>query len=166
MNKVALSQARLREILNYDADTGVFTYRVLRGHMMPGDVAGSINKDGYVTIRVCRRVCLAHRLAWFYVTGAWPVKFIDHKNGVKTDNRLDNLREADEFINQQNIRRAPRNKKSSPLLGARWRKDSHMWRSSITINGKNKSLGMFETDADAHEFYLLAKVMCHPGYVG
>lgn len=161
-----ITPEKLRDLLRYDPETGMFTYREMRGHMMPGDVAGSVNKDGYVTVKVCRRVYLAHRLAWLYVTGAWPVKLIDHRNGIKTENRFDNLREADEFINQQNIRRAPRNKTSSPLLGARWRKDCLMWRSSIRINGRNKSLGMFETDADAHEFYLLAKAMCHPGYVG
>lgn len=161
-----ITPEKLRELLRYDPETGVFTYRVQRGGRAAGARAGTINKEGYVTIHLCYRLYAAHRLAWLYMKGVWPADLIDHKNCIRSDNIWTNLREADDSLNQQNIRRAPRNKKYSRLLGAVWSKQRSRWASRIRYKGKCRSLGFFESEEDAHEFYMLAKKMCHPGYAG
>jgi hypothetical protein len=81
-----LTAERLREVLNYNPGTGVFTWRVQTGRRAPvGAIAGCITWYGYIAIKIdcCRH--LAHRLAWFYVTGAWPKDQIDHINGNRSD---------------------------------------------------------------------------------
>ena len=89
----ALTQARVREVLHYDPETGVFTNRVWRGgNSQVGSVAGWTNGSDYVLVSVDGGQYLAHRLAWFYVHGVWPESDIDHRNHITTDNRLVNLR--------------------------------------------------------------------------
>jgi hypothetical protein len=89
-----LTQDRLRELLDYDPDTGIFTWMVNRrgGKAAVGVVAGSRNTDNYVSITVDGEEYLAHRLAFLYMTGAFPPKQVDHINTAKSDNRWCNLR--------------------------------------------------------------------------
>ena len=85
----SLTAERLREVLDYDPDTGVFTRKVRTASSVKvGDVAGSLNGKGYIRIRVDGRLYFAHRLAWLYVHGEWPVDQVDHINGIKNDNRI------------------------------------------------------------------------------
>src|SRR5690606_34614864 len=88
-----LTQQRLKELLYYDPETGIFTRLVGRSgpRARAGDVAGSDNGKGYIRIYVDGRPYKAHRLAWFYMHGEWPEE-IDHRNGERADNRLSNLR--------------------------------------------------------------------------
>src|SRR5690349_15052213 len=103
--KASLTQQYLKEILHYDPETGVFIWYTSRGHCKAGNVAGSLNL-GYILIGICNFKYQAHRLAWLYMTGEWPTFEIDHKNGVSSDNRWENLREATRIINGQNRRKA------------------------------------------------------------
>ena len=96
---------RVRELLLYDPETGKFTWKVHRGtsgKANAGDIAGCVMNKGYVRIKIDMKPYLAHRIAWLYMTGEWPVDMIDHINRIRTDNRWCNLREADAFINQRN----------------------------------------------------------------
>ena len=89
-----LTQARLKKLLSYNTDTGEFRWRVTRrGAARAGSVAGCVRHDGYVRIAIDGKRYLAHRLAWLYVHGEL-VPELDHANGVRSDNRLDNLRPA------------------------------------------------------------------------
>lgn len=99
-----ITQARLKELLSYDPATGVFIWKVTRnGKMKVGLPAGSIDReDGYVEICLDRRDYKAHRLAWLYVTGAWPVYGIDHIDRDKTNNRFINLRDVPHSVNLKN----------------------------------------------------------------
>lgn len=100
-----LTQAELSRLLDYDPSTGVFTSRGSRRGVRAGTVAGCQRPDGYICIRVCGPLYLAHRLAWLYMTGEWPSTNLDHVNGEKCDNRWSNLREAPQADNVCNAKR-------------------------------------------------------------
>jgi hypothetical protein len=160
MSKTELTAERLRELLNYDPETGVFTRLVRAANKKAGDRAGCARGDGYLLIRVSGSLYLAHRLAWFYVHGAWPANKIDHIDGVRDNNRIDNLRDATDAVNSQNIRSA-RAGSASGLLGASKHKRS--WSATIETGGVRHRLGTFSTPELAHGAYLGAKRNMHEG---
>jgi HNH endonuclease len=144
---------RLRELLNYDPETGVFTWRLADGRLVTGgDVAGTRHSRGYIVISVGGRRYFAHRLAWLYVTGAWPTHHIDHVNGVAHDNRIANLREATPAQNTRNGKLHRDNK--SGLKGVS-RAGNH-WRATIGIGRRTVHLGCFKTPEAAHAAYCVA----------
>lgn len=164
MAAAILTQARLRELLHYDPETGLFTWRQnRRGHIRIGDVAGFARSDGYVRIVVDQRRAWAHRLVWLYVHGEWPTQQIDHINGNPSDNRLANLRDVAPRINMQNERQGRRRKGPGQLLGAHWCATSGRWKSSINVNAKPLHIGVFNTEQQAHDAYIAAKRRLHPG---
>lgn len=91
-----LTLSRLKKLLDYDPSSGIFHWKfiVFRSKMKVGDVAGGLDEKGYVRIRIDGIKYRAHRLAWFYVKGVWPSDTIDHKDRVRNNNRILNLREA------------------------------------------------------------------------
>ena len=150
----------LRELLDYNSSTGVFTWRKDRNwRVKSGDVAGTVGAKGYRYINIAGMPTLAHRLAWMHVHGCWPVDQIDHINGVRDDNRLSNLRECDGRENQQNM--AARNRKTGKLIGTSWHKAAKKWSAQIGADGCTQYLGLFDTEEEAHEEYLKAKVRLH-----
>lgn len=94
--------ARLKQTVAYDPATGEFTFIARRGHKKPGSRAGYLNPNGYVRITACGRYAWAQQVAWYFITGAWPTKEVDHENGVRHDNRAENLREATQTQNHYN----------------------------------------------------------------
>src|SRR5712664_3026918 len=104
--KTILTAERLRELLNYDPETGIFRWDVVRRGCGIGKEAGTSVSAGYRQISIDRRAYSEHRLARLYVHGHWPLDEIDHINGVRDDNRLSNLRQATRSENAQNQRRA------------------------------------------------------------
>lgn len=164
MTKEILTQARLKGLLHYDPDTGVFFWVAPTGSKVkPGAIAGCTRKDGYKTIRICGHSYLAHRLAWFYITGGWPKNQIDHMDGSPSNNAWENLRDVTLSVNMQNQRKARANNCSTKLLGATFEKRSGLFQAQIVINGKNKYLGLFDTAEQAHEAYAVAKRKFHEG---
>lgn len=156
-----LTHNRLLQFLNYCPDTGVFTRKVQWGAQKIGSAAGRKSAE-YVLINIDAITYGAHRLAVFYVTGEMPIGEVDHRNGVKDDNRFTNLRAIAHKGNTQNEVRA-RKHSSTGLLGVSTRKDSKKFVASIRLNGKTKHLGMFVTAELAHEAYLEVKRDCHEG---
>ena len=148
----SLPRSRLLEALNYDRDTGVFTWRIVRnsraGRAKVGFEAGCKNKnDGYIQITIDQVKQQAHRLAWFYVYGTWPKEQIDHINGVRHDNRIANLREVTISENRKNIRLRDNN--TSGRIGVSWASRDKRWRAAIQVNGKMMHIGNFKEFDDA-----------------
>lgn len=162
---------RVRELLNYDPETGIIRWRVdrycwggRRRHIEAGQIAGTLSKqNGYRFINIDNRPHPAHRLAWVWMRGEYPQADIDHLNGRRDDNRWSNLRDASRLINLQNIRRPKANKKHGNLLGTAWHAKSKAWRALIKVDGRQKCLGYFKTEPDAHKAYIEAKRLLHEG---
>lgn len=155
-----ITQSRLKELLHYEPDTGVFTWLVRTSDSVRiGDLAGGCHGNRYRRIRIDGKLYLAHRLAWLYMTGAWPDNQIDHVNGVRDDNRIANLREATNAENQQNRAKDVRNTSGFP--GVSWCRRDSKWRGLIKFEGRQKYLGVFDSPADAHAAYLKAKAERH-----
>jgi hypothetical protein len=150
----ALTVERLKEVLHYNPDTGIFTWLRLpknTANRKVGDVAGGRNsKLGYVTISIDSVSYGAHRLAWLYIHGYMP-NVIDHDDGDPSNNKAVNLIDGNARDNAQN-RKEHRNGK---LPGVIVRK-SGRFRARIEINGVRQSIGEYDTKEEAHEAYLKA----------
>ena len=147
----------LKENLFYDPFTGIFTRRISNCNKVKiGDTAGSMDGNGYILININGKSYRAHRLAWLYMTEKMPEELIDHKNGVRHDNRFCNLREATHNQNLQNQTKLPKHN-TTGFLGVSFKKRDKKYKAQIKTNGKVKSLGVFLTAEEAHEAYLKAK---------
>ncbi len=152
-----LTQARLKELLHYDPETGVFTWRARNnGKMKAGATAGTLQR-GYRWIKINYRDYAAHRLAWLYSTGAWPKHYIDHINRVRDDNRLANLREATKAQNGHNVSLSKNNR--TGYTGVRF--IDGKYRAGIKAYGISYYLGRHDTAEQAHHAYLEAKRRLH-----
>lgn len=154
-----LTAERLREVLDYDPETGVFLWKVPPRNQRVGQVTGTRKSDGYIRMRIDGRFYYAHRLAWLWMTGSWPANKIDHKSGMPSDNRLSNLREVSHAENLQN-QRAARADNNTGLLGVCPSRGKFM--AQIIVLGKNHFLGRFSTAELAYAAYLNAKRKMHP----
>lgn len=143
-----LTAERVRELLNYDPETGVFQWRKPRAQAIGKSEAGTINASGYRIMNVAGKLYRAHRLAWLYVYGEMPDGMIDHINGVRSDNRIANLRLADNGKNQMNAKRRSDNK--SGYRGVSWHRKASKWSAEIWCDGEKHYLGLFECEKDAH----------------
>lgn len=145
---------QLTEKISYNKETGVFTRaKSCRGSKY-GKVLGSKTKNGYLTLSFDSKLYYAHRLAWFYVYKKFPEGMIDHINGVKTDNRIENLRDVSSFENLQNSKIHKDNK--SGYKGVWWNKKDKAWRVQIFVKGKRINLGAHKNVEDAGKAYMEA----------
>ena len=154
-----LTSAQFRELLTYQPDTGhlIWKHRP-KGHpswntQYSGRIAGYKNDDGYLKMLVYGRTYLCHRVIWSMVHDVWPELTIDHINGIRDDNRLENLRLATIAQNSQNSRnkRVTMPDGSPGLKGANLHRKSGRWIGRIKANGKFYYLGMFATSQEAHQ---------------
>jgi hypothetical protein len=146
-----IKRDRLVEVLDYDLETGLFRWKLRRGKMPAGSVAGTTRPDGYLIIRIDWVTHYGHRLAWLYMTGQDPPPGIDHANGEASDNRWANLRAADQSLNTANARLAVNN--LTGFKGVSWDKRVQRWRASICQAQKQIWLGYFDTPEAAHKAY-------------
>jgi hypothetical protein len=157
-----LTSQSLRAVLAYDPETGVFTWLVRAGNAKVGDTAGHVNTEGYRMIKVGNASRRAHRLAWLYVHGEWPANQIDHRDGDRSNNKFDNLRDVNNSVNQQN-QRGPRSNNTSGFLGVSWHKKDRNWCAQITIEGRRNNIGAYPTPELASAAYLSEKRRLHSG---
>lgn len=158
----ALTHARLVEVLHYCPKSGVFTWRVNKGgRAKAGQSAARANAGSrYPRIRIDRAFYFAHRLAWFYVTGAPPAFEIDHVNGDRNDFRFSNLRDVPRGVNQQNQTRPYSNNKLG-VQGVFMTRGK--FGAAIGVDGGTKFLGTYESSDAAQAVYLEAKRQLHEG---
>jgi hypothetical protein len=98
-----ISKEEVQKFLHYDPETGYFTWLASKRGVKKGSRAGCLNVHGYTFIGLNYTDYLAHRLAWVYVNGEIPDGlFIDHINGKRNDNRIENLRLATPMQNGNN----------------------------------------------------------------
>jgi len=144
-----LTQERLKELLHYNAETGVFSWIIRPSNRVKiGEISDNVQKStGYQRIRIDGELYGSHRLAWFYMTGRWPNKQIDHINHNRSDNRFNNLREVTCQENSKNTSISKNNK--SGMNGVFWEKRACKWRVEIKINYKNIFLGYFTDKQEA-----------------
>jgi hypothetical protein len=143
----------VRAALEYFPETGEFRWRWREGVLKKintqyaGTIAGGVNNRGYMQIKLKGVLYKAHRLAWLIMTEAWPPNDIDHINGIRDDNRFENLRLA---TRQENTFNSPtRANNTSGAPGVCWVVRLQKWRARINVNRENTHLGLFTEKADA-----------------
>ena len=163
---------RLRDLFDYDPETGVLTRkmrpredfatsRAWRIHQAryTAEPAGWPDDKGYVRVKVDKDGnFLAHRVIWALAYGSWPVLGLDHRDGDPSNNRLSNLREATKSENAQNQKPV---RSTGVFFDAATRGLKRRFRANIGVNGKQIGLGSFSTHEEAHAAYLAAKARLH-----
>lgn len=153
MPRPAITADLVRSFYGYDPATGYLTYRArARLRCDVGDRAGSSTHHGYRQIKVAGWTFQEHRIAWMHHYGCFPEDHIDHINGIKSDNRLVNLRLA--TISQNNRNRGPYQRNTAGYKGVTWHKQRKRWQAACWANGKQNYLGLFETAEDASKAYV------------
>ena len=136
----------LKDRLEYNPETGIIINK------KNGKVAGTIHHKGYIKILCNKKFYLGHRVAWYLFYGKFPELQVDHINGVKTDNRIINLREVTQRQNLSNCNRHRLGK----VVGTSFCKKYKKWSAQIQINKKSINLGRFNTEEEARQVYLRA----------
>jgi hypothetical protein len=151
------SQERLRELLSYDEDTGVFVWREQRGSVKKGSEAGCVSHHGrsdYLLIGVDGNCWYAHQLAILYVTGVFPFPYVDHIDCNGLNNSFKNLRVCTQTQNNGNSRLSLTS--ASGMKGVTYHKYKKKWQAQIKYNNAYKYLGLFNTPKEAHAVYVEA----------
>jgi len=136
-----LTQARLKELIHYNPETGVFSWVKSHRGVRPGQ-CGRVTYAGYHEICVDHTLYRSNRLAMLYMKGYLPERLVDHKNRITTDNRWENLREATYSQNAANVSLKTSN--TTGCQGVVWDKARGKWRVQIRIDGRKTNLGRFE----------------------
>lgn len=142
-----LTQQRLKQVISYNPETGVFTWVMPQSRRVKaGSIAGSRTPKGYINIGIDGTRYLAHRLAWLYMHGEFA-KEIDHANGDRGDNRIVNLRSCSRSNNAHNLTK-PSHGRTSRHKGVHWAADRQKWATQICLRGERTLVGRYE-DEDA-----------------
>lgn len=139
----------IKDSFNYDPLTSELTWKINKGYNAKrGKNADSLGRKGYKQVTIGKYVSLVHRVVWFIHYGKWPEYLLDHINGDRRDNRIENLREVD---HRQNAHNKEHNRQGG-LIGARYH--DGRWQSAISYQKKLYYLGSFATDVEASAAYL------------
>lgn len=153
-----LTQDILKELLTYNPITGVFTWLVNIGAARVGGHPGIINSKGYLTTFINKKHYSMHRLAFLYMTGSIP-EFVDHINGIRDDNRWENLRPAN--IKQNGWNRKINSNNKSGYKGVHFQKCSGKWVGQVRVGDKKVRVGTFNSAEEAAKEVMLAREKYH-----
>ncbi len=160
-----LTQDRLKECLDYNLQSGAFTWLAMpaKKSYLIGSIAGRLCKrTGYRRIQIDGQSYQAHRLSWLYVYGEWPEQMIDHIDGNRDNNAIANLRDVSAKQNSQNQKKAQKDNRTG-FLGVHQQAGRSNFYAMIAVNRQNQYLGTFDCPQEAHEAYLSAKRQLHEG---
>jgi hypothetical protein len=146
-----ITQSELKEVLDYNPDTGVFTWKKNLSRTAKVGTSAGWKEEGYICIQVKGRAYRANRLAYLYMKGIWPKHIVDHINRVKDDNRWSNLRHATNSQNNINSKKQKNN--TSGYVGVSWHNATRKWSARIGYKGKKLHLGVYETIEEAVDVY-------------
>jgi len=153
-----ITHDRLVQVLHYNLESGVFTWKINRPRARAGSVAGHVNKRGYLKITVDGQEYAASRLAVLYVTKKWPRNEVDHRNEDKLDNSYRNLRDVTHAQNEHNQSKPQSNNKLN-IQGVCASQGRYM--AQIKVGGVVKYLGRFDTPEEASQKYQRSKLIYH-----
>lgn len=149
---MTISHSELKRYLRYQPSTGFWFRRTsYRANYSAGDRADKLGVKGYFRVCFRKKRYPAHRLAIFYMTGAWPPKGTDHRDTNPANNKWENLRPADQTENIANARLRKDNR--SGYRDVSWNTEKRKWHARIVCRGKVIILGYFPTKFKAHVAY-------------
>lgn len=148
----------LNHLFEYDKETGNLIWKIQQRGIRKGSIAGTIKSHGYLCVGINYKSYRAHRLIFLMHKGYLP-KTIDHINGDKLDNRIENLRAATVGQNQHNRKTNANN--TSGYKGVSWNKGCNKWLSQIKLEGKRIHLGYFDNLEEAAEVLRKAREELH-----
>ncbi|EQB7353713.1 hypothetical protein BB775_10535 [Enterobacter roggenkampii] len=144
-----MSVGDIRDLIDYNAETGVLTAKVNFSGRQAGSVIGSQTWQGYYAFSLFGKKCFAHRLAWLLHYGEWPSQPIDHINGIKTDNSIRNLRLCS--LSQNQFNKPTQKNNTTGVKGVYWNKRDKRYVASVQFNGKKYSAGHHKDIESAKE---------------
>lgn len=160
-----ITQSELKELLDYNPDTGVFTWKkTVNSRAVILSAAGNQDYNVYIRITIYKKKYAAHRLAFLYMTGEWPKEVVDHINQIKNDNRWTNLREA--TVSQNNINSKKQKNNKSGYRGVYWYNKNQRWRVQIKYKSKYITLGSYTDIKEAAEVYKKKALELYGDYAG
>lgn len=159
---MTLTHERLLDLVHYDPETGVFTWATPRPKIRVGERVGNLRDDEYLGVKLLGKSYLLHRVAFFYMTGRWPVGDLDHRNRKRADNRWDNLREATRGQNRTNTTTVRSKAGFRGVYELKPRADGRCrFKAQIMVQGVLTHLGVFDTPEQAHAAYVRAAQAAH-----
>lgn len=163
-DKYGLTAAQLRASHRYNPLTGVFTLAHCRGRWPAGTIVGRLRKDGYIDIGIGKKRYMAQRLAWLYVYGEWPTDEVDHRNRIRSQNNIDNLRLGTHSQNMAN--NSGHKGRKSKYVGVTYRKTAGdlYWVAQIKHQGVMYYGGSFPDQESAHQARLALERVFHGEY--
>lgn len=145
------SQEALRGLFNYRDGLLIRKTTGSNGKHKVGDVAGSVNQNGYYYVKIGRIEYKGHRLIWKWHYGTEP-EVIDHISGDRSDNRIENLQK---LTFRQNVAKGMQKRRKNDLPTGVWPKRGRFI-AMAKIDGRRRSLGTYDTPEQAHQAYLEA----------
>lgn len=150
----------LKDLFSYDPVSGVVTRKSDQStRARKGDIVGFMSAEGYLTVGIKRKTYKLHRVIWAMHHGVWPTDDVDHINGIRSDNRICNLRAATRAENSRN--KVQKSGTASGLKGVVWNKNARKWMALIAVGGKRHYLGYYDNPSAAHQAYRDAAVHYH-----
>lgn len=155
-----ITKEYLNEIFEYRNGMIFWKNPKVKNQTKAGSRAGSLHHGGYRNVRIDMKYYLEHRVIWIMHIGDIPEGyFIDHRDNIKDNNDIDNLRLATRPQNHYNVPRKKNN--TSGYKGVSFRRKTGKWMPTIRMNGKSKNLGSYDTPEQAHEVYKAAAIQLH-----
>ena len=151
----SLTAEEMRSVIAYNPENGEMTWL---GRNKTGFKVGRIHPEGYITFEYKGFKLKTHRVAWLIVTGLWPEHQIDHKNGIRHDNRWCNLRQA---TSSQNASNSAKSRPNSTGFRGVFKGRPGKWSAKIGVARKKIHLGTFNSVEDAHRAYVDAAIQYH-----